>query len=154
MSRDRLVAVLAHGHDVGDHLGRMVFVGQAVVDRDAGIFRQRFNALLRGPAILDGVVHAPQHASRVLERFLVADLRAGWIEIGDIGALIVAGHLERAAGAGRSLLEDQADLLAVQMLLFGARILGALQVAGEIEQVAKLALAYSPARSAVSGCED
>ena len=69
-------------------------------------------------------------------------------------SLIVASHLKGAACAGRRLLEDQADLLPVQMLLFGARILGALQIAGKIEQVAKLARAYSPAPSAASDCED
>ena len=70
----------------------------------------------------------------------MADLRARRIEIGHVGALVVAGDLEGAAGAGRGLLEDQADLLAGQVLLLGAGILGALQVAGEIEQVAELPL--------------
>src|SRR5262249_33044967 len=53
---------------------------------------------------------------------------------------VVAGDLEGAAGAGRGLLEDQDDLLALQVLLLGAGIFGPLQVAGEIEQVAELSL--------------
>jgi hypothetical protein len=38
---DRLVAVLAHGHDVGEHLRWMVFiVCEAVIDQHARIFRE------------------------------------------------------------------------------------------------------------------
>jgi hypothetical protein len=65
----------------------------------------------------------------------VADLRAGGIEVGHVRALVVAGDLEGAARAGRGLLEDQADLLALEVLLLGARVLGALEIAREIEQV-------------------
>ena len=136
----RLVAVFAHGHDVGDHLGRMIFVGQPVEDRHAGVFRQVLDRLLRIAAEFDGVVHATEHARGVLDRFLVADLRSGRIEIGDMGALVVAGDLECAARPRRGLLEDQDDLLALEMLLLGARVFGALEVAGEIEQVVKLPL--------------
>jgi hypothetical protein len=56
-------------------------------------------------------------------------------------ALVVAGDLEGATGAGRGLLEDQADLLALQRLLLVAAVLGALEVAREVEQVKHLALA-------------
>ena len=137
---DRLVAVLAHGHDVGEHLRRMVFVGQPVVDRHAGVLRELLDAALRGAAIFDCVIHAAQHARGVLERFLVPDLRTRRIKIGDVGALIVAGDLEGAPGARRGLLEDEADLFAGQVLLLGARVLGALEIARKVQQVAKLAL--------------
>ena len=65
--RDRLIAMLTHGHDVSDHLCRVVLVGEAIVDGNAGIFSQRFDALLRRAAILNGVIHAAKHARRVLE---------------------------------------------------------------------------------------
>ena len=42
---DRLVAVLAHGHDVGEHLRRVIFVGQPVVDRHAGVLRELLDRL-------------------------------------------------------------------------------------------------------------
>ncbi len=100
-------------------------------------FCELVNACLAGAAILDGVVHASQHARGVLERLLVADLRAGRIEIGHVRALVVAGDLERAARARRCLLEDQADLLVGEMLLLGARVFGALEIAREVEQVAE-----------------
>jgi hypothetical protein len=70
----------------------------------------------------------------------VADLRACRIEIGDVCALVVAGDLERAARASGRLLEDQADLLAVEVLLLRAGILGAFEVACQIQQVADLGL--------------
>jgi len=41
---------------------------------------------------------------------------------------------------GRGFLENQADFLAVEVLLLGARVLGPLEIACQVEQVAKLAL--------------
>ena len=55
--------------------------------------------------------------------------------------LVVRRDLEGAAGAGRGLLEDQADLLAPEQLPLGARVFRALQVARQVEQVEHLALA-------------
>ena len=45
ISVDRLVAVLAHRHHVGEHLRRVVLVGQAVEDRHAGVLRERLDAV-------------------------------------------------------------------------------------------------------------
>src|SRR4051794_29178794 len=53
-------------------------------------------------------------------------------------ALVETRDLERAARACGGLLEDQADLLSLQVFLLGTRILCALQIAREIEQVAEL----------------
>ncbi|EGE57166.1 hypothetical protein RHECNPAF_470049 [Rhizobium etli CNPAF512] len=132
---NRLVAMFAHGHDVGDHLRRMIFVRQSVIDGHPGVFCQRLHAFLRRAAIFDRIIHAPQHPRRVLEGFLVANLRAGGIEIGHVGALVRAGDLEGASRSRRGLLEDQANFLAFQMLLFGAGVFGPLQVASEVEEV-------------------
>jgi hypothetical protein len=132
--------VLAHGHHVGQHLGRVILVGEPVVDRHARVLAELLDDLLAGAAVLDRIKHAAEHARRVLGRFLVAHLRARRIEIGDVRALVMAGDLEGAAGAGRGLLEDQANLLAPEVLLLGASILRALQVAGEIEEVLELLL--------------
>ena len=68
----------------------------------------------------------------------MADLRAGRVEVGGEGALVVGGHLEGAARAGRGLLEDQRDVLAPQPGLLGAGVLGGLQLGGEVEQEAEL----------------
>ena len=89
-------------------------------------------------AILDPVVEAAEHAGGVLHRFLVPDLRALRAEVGHVRALIVGGHLEGAARAGRALLEDQRDVLAHQVLCLGAVPLGRLQVFRQGQKVANL----------------
>src|SRR5438270_3824880 len=118
----------------------MIFVGQAVEDRDTRGAFELLDRLLGIAAELDRVVHAPQHASGVLHRLLVTDLGACRIEISDMSALIETGDLEGAARACRGLLENQDDLLALQMLLLRTRVLGPLQIASQIEQVKELAL--------------
>src|SRR5690606_34891347 len=73
-----------------------------------------------------------------LDRLLVAELGPGGVEVGDVRALVVGGDLERRAGPGRGLLEDQGDLLARQTLGLDARVLGHLQRLGEVEQEPQL----------------
>src|SRR5262245_49958506 len=105
----------------------MVVIGQAVEHRDAGILRQRFYSGLTCSSVLDGIVHTSKDAGCVFERLFVTQLRAGRIEVGDVGPLVVTSHFERAAGARGGLLEDQTDFLAFEMSLLGAGILGALE---------------------------
>ena len=54
------------------------------------------------------------------------------------GALVGGGDLEGAAGAGGGLLEDQRDVPAPQPLDLGARLLGRLQLGGQVDQAAEL----------------
>ena len=133
-----LVAVLHHGQDVADHLGGVELVGQAVPHRHAGVLAQDFHQLLAEAAVLDPIVHAPQHPGGVFHRFLVTDLRAGWSQVGDLGALVVSRHFEGAASAGGGLFEDQGDVLALQPGLLVAAVLGCLQVSGKLEQELEL----------------
>ena len=72
--------------------------------------------LLAGAAVLDRVIHPAQYPGGVLHRLLVPDLRRRRVDVGDVGALVVRRHLERAAGTGGGLLEDQRDVLARQAL--------------------------------------
>lgn len=67
--------MLAHRHHVGEHLGRVVLVGEPVVDRHAGMARELVDGLLRGAAKLDRVEHPAEHAGGVGNRFLMAHLR-------------------------------------------------------------------------------
>ena len=55
-----------------------------------------------------------------------------------MGALVLGGDLEGAAGAGGGLLEDEGDVLAGHGGLLAAGIFGALEVAGQVEQVIEL----------------
>ena len=89
--------------------------------------------LLAEAAVLDRVVHAAEHAGGVLDRLLVAHVRAGGADEGDVRALVVGGDLERAARPGRVLLEDQRDLLADELLFLPALLLGRLQLGREVD---------------------
>ena len=52
----------------------MPFIGQAVIDRNAGVGSQLFNRFLLEAAELNGVIDLTEHTSRVLDAFLVPDL--------------------------------------------------------------------------------
>ena len=129
-----LVAVLLHGQDVAQHLGGMELVGQAVPHRHAGILGQDLDQFLAKPAIFDAVVHAPQHAGGIFHRFLVADLRAGWSQVGHMRALVIGGHFKGTARAGRGLLKDEGDVLTLEPRLLETAVLGGLEVGGQLEQ--------------------
>jgi hypothetical protein len=61
-----LVGVVAHGEDVGQHLGGMPLIGQPVPYRDAGVPAQDLGGLLGEPAVLDAVEHPPEYPGGVL----------------------------------------------------------------------------------------
>ncbi len=133
-----LAAGLVHGEEVGEHLGRVPFVGQAVVHRNPGVGGEVLDVGLAVATKLDRVVHAPEHARRVGHRLLVTELRARRIEVGHVSALIEGRHLERRPRARRRLLEDQGDVLARQTLALGARVLGDLERLGQLQQEPQL----------------
>lgn len=104
------------------------------------MLRERFDGVLGETAELDGVEHAAQHFGGVRDGLLAAHVGAGRVEVGDVGALVVGGDFERAAGAGRALLEDEGDVLARQQRVLGVGCLGALQSAGMGDEVEELLL--------------
>ncbi|MNH40061.1 hypothetical protein D3C79_1013200 [compost metagenome] len=69
----------------------------------------------------------------------MADLRGVRVDVGDVGALVVGGYFKSATGAGRGFLENQRNVVAFEVLLLGAGVLGTFQVAGQVQQVAQLA---------------
>ena len=96
-----LVARLVHGQEVGEHLRGVPLVGQAVVDGHARrSSASSSTSSWRVAAELDGVVHPAEHAGGVGDRLLVAELRAGRVEVGDVRALVVGRDLERRRGCG------------------------------------------------------
>ena len=137
-SVERLVAVLHHGQEVGQQLGGMELVRQAVPDRHAGVLRKLLDHDLAEAPVLDPLVVATEDAGGVLDRLLLPHLAAGRAEIGDVGALVECGNLEGAARARRVLLEDQGDVLAPEALLLSPRVSSLLELEREIEQEAKL----------------
>jgi len=68
--------MLNHRQQIGEDLGGVKLIGQAVPHRHAGVAGKFFNRGLSKAAVLDPVVHAAQHASGILHRLLGADLRA------------------------------------------------------------------------------
>ena len=135
---DRLGAVLLHRQHVREDLRRVPLVGQAVVDGHAGVIGQDLDQLLVEAAVLDPVVDPAEHARCVLDRLLVPDLRPAGIEVRHVRALVVRGDLERTAGPGGGLLEDEADLLLPEPLDLCARLLLRLELGRQIEQVVDL----------------
>jgi hypothetical protein len=133
-----LLAVLGHRQHVGQDLGRVELVGESVPHRDPGVLGKRLHRLLREPAVLDAVEGAPEHSGGVLHRLLVTDLGAAGLEVGDVRALVLRGHLERGASASRGLLEDERDLLPGEVRLLVPGVLGGLQVGSELEQEPQL----------------
>ena len=50
-----------------------------------------------------------------------------------MSTLVLGANLESAAGAGRGLFEDEGNVLARQLGLFGACILGGLEVGSKFQ---------------------
>src|SRR4051812_5313778 len=116
----------------------MELVGQAVPHRDAGELGEGLDGLLREAAVLDAVERPPEDPGGVLHGLLVPDLRAGRLQVRDVRALVVRRHLERRAGPGRGLLEDERDVLPGQPLDLVAAVLRGLEVRREPQQELQL----------------
>ena len=66
--------MVAHGQDVGQHLGRVPLVGEPVPHRHTGEARQVLDVVLGEAPVLDAVEHPAEDPGRVLHRLLVAEL--------------------------------------------------------------------------------
>ena len=130
--------VLADRQHIRQDLRGMEFVRQAVPDGDAGVFCQLLHDALAEAAVFDAVIQAAEHAGRVSNGFLFADLGAGRVEISNVHAEVVRGHLKGAARAGRGLLKDQRDVLPAECVVRDAGLLFGLQGGGEVEQTGDL----------------
>ena len=126
--------MLPDGEEVGEDLGGVELVGQAVPDRHPRIAGEVLYDLLAVAAVLDAVEHPAQHAGGVGDGLLFADLAARRVEVGDFHAQVVGGDLKAAAGAGGGLFEDEGDVLAAQSIVADAGLLLCLQVGGEVKQ--------------------
>ena len=116
----------------------MELVGERVPDRHSAVASELFDHRLGVAAIGDAVVQATQDARGVGDALLLAELRRGRVEHGDARALIERGDLERAAGAGRGLLEQEHDVAADQTRLFAAGPLRRFEPRAEVDQVEDL----------------
>ena len=120
--------MLLDGHQVGQRLGGMEFVGQAVPYRHARILGQVVHDALAEAAVFNAVVHAAQHARGIGDALLFADLRARGIEIGGVHAQVGRRHLEGAARARAGFFKDQRCVLALAQPVRNARLFLLLQL--------------------------
>ena len=130
--------VLLDREHVGDHLSRVELGGQAVPDGHARVGGQVLDDALGEAPVLDPVVHSTENTGRVLDGLLLPHLGRARIEVGHPHPQIPAGHLERAAGPRRGLLEQQDDVLALEIAVRGPGQLEALELRRQVDEVPDL----------------
>ena len=136
---ERLVRVLGEREEVGEHLGRVPLVGEAVVDGDAGpLARARSATSWAKPRNSIASYIRPRTRAVSFAVSLWPMCEPPGPDEGDVRALVVGRDLEGTAGPRRVLLEDQHDLLADELLLLAALSLRRLQLSGQVDQVADL----------------
>ena len=126
--------MLLDGQEVGQDLGGMELVGQAVPHRHAGILCQFLYDALTVAAVLNAIEHSTQNPCGVGDGFLLADLGTGGIQVGGVHPQVVGGHLKGAAGAGGGFFEDQGDVLATKIIVADALFFLRLQLGGQVQQ--------------------
>ena len=131
----QLAEVLPDGEEVGQDLGGVELVGQAVPHRHPGVVGQFLHDLLAVAAVLDAVKHAAQHPGGVGNGLLFADLAARRVQISHLHAQVVGSHFKAAAGAGGGLFKDQGNVLAMELVVGDAGLLFGLEVCGQVEQL-------------------
>ena len=103
--------VFFDGQQICQHLGGMVFIGQSVPDRHAGILCQLFHDFLSESPVFDAVIDPSQDSGSVFDALFLTDLRAFRVQIGGSHAQIVGSHFKGAAGPGAGLFKDQRYVL-------------------------------------------
>ena len=133
-----MAELLPDGEHIGQHLGGMEVVGQAVPHGHAGVLGQILHHALLEAAVLDAVVHAAQDLGGVGQGFLLAHLAGAGIQEGHAHAQVAGAYLEGAACPGGGLLKQQHDLLAAQPFVLHAGGLQTLELGGQVDEVVDL----------------
>ena len=132
----QLPLVFAQGEQVREDLAGVVLVGQGVDEGHGGAFGHRLESVLAEGAPDDGVDVAGQDAAGVLQGFFPSELGGAAVDDDGVAAELGDAHLEGESGAGRVLLEDDAD--AARALEGTGRERRLLQGRGEVEDLALL----------------
>lgn len=106
--------LLDEGEDVGQHLARVVFVGQPVDDRHARMRGKALDDLLPEGADHDDVGHAGDDLRRVFDRLTAPQLGIARVEEDRVAAELVDAGFERQARTRGILLEDHGQRAIVQ----------------------------------------
>jgi len=103
---------LQHGHEIGQTLGRVRVIREAVDDRNSRMLCQSHHIGVREDARHDAVYIATQDACHISDAFSLAKLDLVWREVHCMPAQMLHGHLKGHPGPERGLLEDHAEGLA------------------------------------------
>ena len=121
--------------DVGENLAGVVFVGEAVDDRDARVRGEALDDRLLEGADHHDVDHARDDPRNVLDRLASRKVRVHAVQVdGDAAQLIHAG-LERHSGARRRLFEHHRERAVAQRLVELVALEPVLDPAGAREQM-------------------
>jgi hypothetical protein len=107
---------LAHRHVVGHALAGVEVIGQPVDHRNRRVGRQIENILVGKGAGHDEVDEARQHVGGVGDRLPAAELDVAARQEEGVSTELGHADLEAHPGAGRRLLEDHAEALALERL--------------------------------------
>ena len=123
--------MLLQGQEIGQDLGGVVFVGQAVPDRHLGGVGKLLHNSLAEAAVLDTLKHRSKHPGRIGDRFLFADLAARRVKVGRAHAEVVRRNLKAAPGAGGCFFKNQRNVFAAQPVVRDAGFLLGFEFCGQ-----------------------
>mgnify|MGYP003299148054 CR=1 FL=1 len=92
LSAGEAAEMLPDGQEVGQDLGGVELVGQAVPDADAGILCQCLHDLLTKAAVLNAVIHPAQNPGSIGNALLLAQLGSRRVQEGAVHSLGVFGE--------------------------------------------------------------
>ena len=134
----QMAKVLLDCQEVRQNLGRVEFIGQAVKDRDTGVFCQILDDGLTEAPVLDAVIHPAQDPGRIGDGLFVAHLGAGGAEVRRVHAQIVRRNFEGAAGPGGGFFKNQGDILALKIAVGLARLFLCLEICRRVDELLDL----------------
>ena len=120
---------------IRQHLRRVVLIRETIPHRNTRVLCQLLHDLLPVAAVLDPLVHSAEHARRVRDGLLLADLRARGIEVSRPHAEIMRRHLKRTARARARLLKDQGDIFPAERIVQDPLLLLVLIPRRQIDQI-------------------
>ena len=128
--------MLLYGEQIGQYLGGVIQVGQAVPYGYSAVFCQQLNvALLEAPELY-AVVEAAKHLGGILKRFLFAHLTVG--KECAVCALVIRGDLESAARTGGGLFKKQHYVASGKQIALYSGALFGLKVMRKVKKIAYL----------------
>ena len=144
--------MLSVGEDIGEHLTRMMLIGEAVDHWHTRVRCEALDDLLAEGADHDDVAHAGHHLRGIFHRFATAELAVARVEIDRCAAELVHAGLEREPGTGRVFFEHHHQR-AVEQRMVGLVVFElALDELRAFEQVGVLREREVGKRQIVSDC--